>query len=239
MTRSRLSLALLLTLLATNVFAQNWKGMLHSTDEALRDGEYFHARRTTIKLINSMMDNLNTGDSAMYTMGLAVAYRAVAEAGLKNYDEADWYWHVAQNLYPNFASQFDLTRYGEAGAWVANLKNDPQHTGNANPPQVASLEQTAPENPVRQDPVCLNRRDPKYPVGAVINKVGEPITIRVVIDTDGNVHHPQLVSGATAPTLVYAASEAVKDWKFQPAMIDGKPASMPFDLTVNFRAPRE
>ena len=239
MTRSRLLPLLVFTLFATNVFAQNWKGLLHSTDEALRDGEYYHARRTSIKLINSMCDNLNTGDAAMYTFGLTVAYRAVAEAGLKNYDDADWYWHVAQNLWPGFTSQFDLTPYGDAGVWLANLKNDPQHTGEVNPPQIASLETTTSEPTVRQDPVCLNRRDPKYPVGAGINKVGEPITIRVLIDENGSVHHPKLVSGATAPTLVFAATEAVKDWKFQPATVDGKPVSTPFDLTVNFRAPRD
>jgi len=236
MTRSKTLLALVLTLAATsNLFAQNWKGMLSSTDEALRNGEYYHARRTTIKLINSMMDNLNSGDGAMYTMGLTVAYRAVAEAGLKDYESADWYWHVAQSMYPNIASQLNLAQYGEAGTYLVNLKNAPEHTTPAdNPPQTASLEPVSADQ-LRQDPVCLNRRDPKYPVGAVVNKVGEPITIRVLIDTNGNVHHPQLVAGATAPTLIYAATEAVKDWRFQPAMIDGKPTEMPFDLTVNFR----
>lgn len=232
MTRSRTLLAVVLTLAATsNLLAQNWKGMLSSTDEALRNGEYYHARRTTIKLINSMMDNLNSGDGAMYTMGLTVAYRAVAEAGLKDYEAADWYWHVAQAMYPT--SRFDLKPYGEAGAYLANLKDVPEH-GADNPPQTASLEPVSTDQ-LRQDPVCLNRRDPKYPVGAVVNKVGEPITIRVLIDTNGIVHHPQLVSGATAPTLIFAATEAVKDWRFQPAMIDGKPTEMPFDLTVNFR----
>lgn len=235
MTRSRLLLALVLTLFATTMSAQDWRGMLQSADSDLREGDYFHARKMTIKLINSMMDNLNQGNAQMYTFGLTVAYRAVAEAGLKHYDDADWYWHVAQALYPNFRSQFDLRPYGEAGQWLANLKNDPAHSANASPTQLASLDRNGSDPPARQDPVCLNRREPKYPVGAAISKVGEPVTIRVVIDESGSVHHPRLVSTATAPTLVFAATEAVKDWRFQPATIDGKAAAIPFDLTVNFQ----
>ena len=107
--------SLLVFLLATSsVFAQDWKGMLKQTDRNLRQGNYADARRTSIKLINSMMDNLNHGDRAMYTLALTIAYRAVAEAGLQRYDEADWYWHVARSLYPNF----NLEPYGEAGAWL-------------------------------------------------------------------------------------------------------------------------
>jgi len=223
MTRSRLLLALFLILITTGAMAQNWRGMLRSTEESLRDGDYFRARKTTIKLINSMMDNLNTGDGAMYTFGLTVAYRAVAEAGLKNYDEADWYWHVAQSLY---RTKLDLKQYGDAGVWLANRNEELT--------PMASAMEGDPSS--RQDPVCISRRDPKYPIGAAINKVGEPVTVRVTIESDGSVHHPRLVSSVSCPTLLYAATEAVKDWRFQPAMIDGKAAAMEFDLTVNFRA---
>src|ERR1043165_630017 len=82
MTRSRLLFATALLLISTSAFAQNWRGLLDSAADDLQAQRYARARHTTIKLINSMMDNLNTGNAAAYTLGLTVAYRAVAEAGL-------------------------------------------------------------------------------------------------------------------------------------------------------------
>src|ERR1043166_6268022 len=79
MTRSRLLFATVLLLISTSAFAQNWRGLLDSAADDLQAQRYARARHTTIKLINSMMDNLNTGNAAAYTLGLTVAYRAVAD----------------------------------------------------------------------------------------------------------------------------------------------------------------
>ena len=212
--------AILLFFLATSAFAQDWKGFLKQTDRDLRDGHYAEARKTSIKLINSMMDNLNHGDRAMYTLAMTVAYRAVAEAGLQRYDEADWYWHVARSLYPTF----DPSPYGEAGAWLKEHSDE----------QIDTID--APLADIRQ-PVCVNKREPKYPLGAVIGSIAEPIVVRVVIDRDGTVRHPRILNPTISPTLVYAATEAVKKWQFQPASVDGKACPMDFELTVNFQMP--
>ena len=91
----------------------------------------------------------------------------------------------------------------------------------------------------RQDPVCTYKKMPKYPLGAVLGKVSAPVIVHVLIDSDGTVRHPTVVQQALAPTLVYAATEAVKQWQFQPAMLDGKPSPMEFDLTVNFLTGRD
>ncbi len=212
--------AAVVMLLATSALGQDWRGLLRETDGDLRAARYAEARKTSIKLINSMMDHLNRGDRAAYTLAVTIAYRAVAEAGLQRYDEADWYWHVARSLYPNF----DLKPYGEAGAWLA------EHTKE-------KIEAAGAASGEIQRPVCLNRHDPKYPLGAAIGGVAEPVVVRVMIDRDGSVRHPSLVSPAAAPTLVYAATEAVKKWQFQPASVDGKVCPMEFELTVNFQTP--
>jgi len=212
--------AALLMLLTTSAFAQDWRGLLKDTDRDLRQGRYAEGRKTSIKLINSMMDNLNRGDRQAYTLALTVAYRAVAEAGLEKYDEADWYWHVARSLYP----KFDVTPYGEAGAWLAARTVCEYKSTDAPPSEI-------------QQPVCLNRREPKYPLGAVMGNVAAPITVRVLIDRDGTVRHPSLLSSTATPTLVYAATEAVKKWRFQPASVGGQATPMEFELTVNFQQP--
>jgi TonB family protein len=231
MNRLRLLLALSLLLLTTSAFAQDWRGLLASTADDLQAQHYARARHTSIKLINSMMDTLNSGQAAGYTMGLTVAYRAIAEAGLGNYEEADWYRHVALAMSPQVAS-LDLRQFGEAGSWLAQRETDA--------PMASASSDDAPVTVSnRQDPVCTRKRMPKYPLGAVLGRVGEPVTVHVLIDTDGTVRHPTVVTPSLAPTLIYAATEAVKQWQFQPAMIDGRPCPMEFDLTVNFQTGRD
>jgi protein TonB len=225
MTRSRTLFTALFLLLSTSAFAQNWRGLLESTADDLQAQRYSHARRTTIKLINSMMDNLNTGNAAAYTMGLTVAYRAVAEAGLGNYEEADWYRHVARSMSPQVA-QIDMSRFGEAGTWF---------TSGEQPSPAADNEPMASSSADRRDPVCKYKPYPKYPLGAVLGKVAAPVVVHVLIDSDGTVRHPTVVSQSVAPTLLYAATEAVKRWQFEPAMMDGKACPAEFDLTVNFQ----
>lgn len=230
MTRARTLFVTLLLLLSTSAFAQNWRGLLESTADDLQAQRYSHARRTTIKLINSMMDNLNTGDSAAYTMGLTIAYRAVAEAGMGNYEEADWYRHVARSMSPQVA-QINMSQFGNAGAWFTSGESD--NTPMASSTSSSSELVASPAD--RRDPICKYKPYPKYPLGAVLGKVAAPVVVHVLIDSDGTVRHPTVVSQSVAPTLVYAATEAVKRWQFEPAMMDGKACPAEFDLTVNFQ----
>jgi TonB family protein len=234
MTRSRLLFATTLFLISASAFGQNWRGLLDSTHDDLQSQNYSRARRTSIKLINSMMDNLNTGQSAAYTMGLTVAYRAVAEAGLGNYEEADWYRHVALAMAPQVA-QLDTRAFGEPGAWFLGREAD------ANPTSMASSSTPSDDAPsaARVDPVCTYKKIPKYPLGAVLGKVSAPVIVHVLIDRDGVVRHPAVVSQSLAPTLIYAATEAVRQWQFQPATVDGKACPMEFDLTVSFQTARD
>ena len=98
-----LFLALTVAIITTSLFAQNWRDELNMVDKDLRKQHYGHARKWSIKAINSMCDHLGTGRDAMYTLAIAVADRSMAEAGLKEFDDAHWYWHVALALYPKLA----------------------------------------------------------------------------------------------------------------------------------------
>jgi TonB family protein len=237
MTRHRLLFATAFFLISASAFAQNWRGLLDSTADDLQSQRYSRARKTSIKLINSMMDNLNTGQAAAYTMGLTVAYRSVAEAGLGNYEEADWYRHVALAMAPQVA-RIDTSPFGGAGAWFTAREPD------ANPASMASTSARSDDDPptpppTRQDPVCTYKKMPKYPLGAVLGRVSAPVIVHVLIDSDGTLRHPTVVTQSLTPTLIYAATEAVKQWQFQPAMVGGKACPMEFDLTVNFQTGRD
>ncbi|HEX9502658.1 MAG TPA: hypothetical protein VGA10_13485, partial [Thermoanaerobaculia bacterium] len=117
-----LSLALAIALSATILAAQNWRDELKMVENDLHSQHYGHARKWSIKAINSMCDHIGTGRGASYTLALAVAYRAMAEQGLQKPEDAHWYWHVATDLYPPLADQ-DWSAFGEVGDWFSAQKS--------------------------------------------------------------------------------------------------------------------
>ena len=75
---------------------------------------------------------------------------------------------------------------------------------------------------------------PIYPDIARTQHLSGNVQIDASIAADGNVGAMKVLSG---PTLLHqAALNAVKQWKFQPAELDGKPTAMHLTVTVQFRA---
>jgi protein TonB len=74
---------------------------------------------------------------------------------------------------------------------------------------------------------------PIYPVLAKNQHVSGNVLVDALIDANGKVTTMKIVSG---PTLLHqAAMDALKQWKYQPAMLDGKPVSMHLTVTLQFR----
>jgi len=211
-----LSLAFIIALFTTALFAQNWRYELSEVDKDLRSQHYGHARKWSIKVINSMSDHLGTGEASMYSLATAVAYRAMAEAGLNNETDADWYSHVAFALYPKLATQ-DWSAYGDVGQWLTAKKHEGELTADA-------------DAPLR---LPVKREEPDCPLSAVIGAYYQPVTVGAIVDTDGTLHCPKLVSQTNAPTLVYAAFESLKDFSFEPGDAPSK-----YQVTVNFKPPK-
>jgi protein TonB len=74
---------------------------------------------------------------------------------------------------------------------------------------------------------------PVYPSNAKTQRVAGDVKIDALIDAAGNVSTTKILSG---PVLLHqAAMVAVKQWKYQPAQLDGKPTAMHLTVTVQFR----
>ena len=73
---------------------------------------------------------------------------------------------------------------------------------------------------------------PVYPPLARQARIQGTVMLRVVIDKAGDVANIQLISGH--PMLAPAAMEAVKQWKYQPYLVDGKPVEVETKVQVNF-----
>jgi TonB family protein len=74
---------------------------------------------------------------------------------------------------------------------------------------------------------------PVYPPLAKNQHVSGNVLVDALIDANGKVTTMKVVSG---PTLLHqAAMDALRQWKYQPAMLDGKPVSMHLTVTIQFR----
>ncbi len=58
------------------------------------------------------------------------------------------------------------------------------------------------------------------------------VTVDALIDANGRVTTMKVVSGPSL--LQQAAMDALKQWKYQPAMLDGKAVPMHLSVTIQF-----
>jgi protein TonB len=59
------------------------------------------------------------------------------------------------------------------------------------------------------------------------------VLVDALIDPTGRVTAMSVVSG---PTLLHqAAMDSLKQWKYQPASLDGRPVAMHLTVTIRFR----
>jgi periplasmic protein TonB len=79
----------------------------------------------------------------------------------------------------------------------------------------------------------LRSVSPVYPLLARSQRVSGDVKIDAFIDATGHVTSTKIVSG---PVLLHqAAMDAVRQWRYQPAMLDDKPVAMHLTVTVQFR----
>jgi protein TonB len=83
-----------------------------------------------------------------------------------------------------------------------------------------------------QEPRIIHEVQPVYPILAKTVHVQGLVVVDSVIDTNGNVTEMKLVSGN--PLLVTAAFDAVRQWKFQPTLLNGTPVSVEMHVMVRF-----
>jgi TonB family protein len=86
-------------------------------------------------------------------------------------------------------------------------------------------------------PVATYSPEPHYPVNE--RKAGREgaVILRLVVDTDGATHDIT-VARSLSPDFDSAAMDAVKTWKFTPAMRNGKPMPLRMDVQVAFHLRR-
>jgi TonB family protein len=84
-----------------------------------------------------------------------------------------------------------------------------------------------------QKPKLIKKIDPTYPQAALEHKLEGVVVLEVKINELGKVTDMRDVS-STSPTLKQAAIEAVRQWEYEPYIVDGKAKPVVFTVTVTF-----
>jgi len=103
---------------------------------------------------------------------------------------------------------------------------------------VANEEPRAPAAPLAvggdvKQAKLMSSVPPLYPALAKTQHVSGNVTVDALIDANGRVTTMKVVSGP--PLLHQAAMDALKQWKYQPAMLNGKAVPMHLSVTIQFR----
>jgi TonB family protein len=97
------------------------------------------------------------------------------------------------------------------------------------PPPPPPVKATGNVNP----PKLIKQVDPHYPEVARQGRVEGVVILECITDVDGNVADVKVLR--SIPLLDQAAVDAVKQWKYEPMMIDGKAHPVIFTVTVRFK----
>ena len=99
----------------------------------------------------------------------------------------------------------------------------------------ASADLILEEDEVDQPPEVVSRTMPVYPPGALdLEQEGE-VTLRVLIDSDGVVRRVQVDSAEPQGIFEQAAENAVRQWRYTPAVYQGRRVSSWYRQRVIFR----
>jgi periplasmic protein TonB len=148
----------------------------------------------------------------------------------------------ALNAHPVTALRAEAVPYDAAPSLEPDPSSTPQSDGlpaivassnDAPPPPLPT-----PEGPVRvggqvKEPRLISSAKPIYPALAQKTAVQGDVVIETTIDKNGSVAKMHVVSG---PSLLrQAALNAVRQWRYEPLLLNNQPISVEMMVTVKFR----
>lgn len=78
----------------------------------------------------------------------------------------------------------------------------------------------------------IHQVQPQYPYEAKAAHIQGKVVIHAIIGKDGRIREEELVQGVCV--LAKSAMTAVKDWRYQPTLLEGNPVEVDTDITVIF-----
>jgi TonB family protein len=99
-------------------------------------------------------------------------------------------------------------------------------------PYAPAPEGSAAVNTAAGGPTLVRKVNPAYPPLAKQARISGEVHLSAIIAADGTVKKLEVISGH--PLLVPPALEAVKQWVYQPTLLNGNPVDVKTEITVTF-----
>jgi TonB family protein len=215
----------------------NLSAQAKAIEGMLRRQEWRQAADEAHRLWYALLDNTGRGhnqEPERAALGMTMALWALAREGMDPGNAwARCRWEAAQALMPTLY-ELDLSPYGSAGQALAAWRSE-----SFTAPRQAPLVRPPTEQPRGEvtKPQKIAARAPYYPPAAKKERLNGQVILEAIIDTEGRVRNPSILVPAEAGDLVTFAASAVDtvcDWRFKPAMLEGRPVKVYYTLTVNF-----
>jgi protein TonB len=81
----------------------------------------------------------------------------------------------------------------------------------------------------------IHRVEPQYPLEAKAKRIQGSVVLDVQVQGEGAVGNIDVIQGD--PLLSEAAVQAVRQWKYQPYFVDGRPVESQTRITIKFTLP--
>ncbi len=163
-------------------------------------------------------------------MLIAYYYANAAEAG-EGKQAYDWTIAILTKAEDNYKAQYALKLHRIDGVPLKTAITtaiDSEYVERQN--YDAELELRGTKS---RQPRVIHYVDPKYPQGLLLQDFTGQVTVIMIIDETGNPTRIQ-IEDSPHPALTESAIEAVEQWKFDPAIKDGKPASSKVRIPLSF-----
>jgi len=112
---------------------------------------------------------------------------------------------------------------------------DPAHLGfmSSGPtPLPPAPQPSASRTSVVMEGNLIRRVEPQYPAIARQIRLEGTVVLKAVISREGNIDQLEVASGPGL--LALAAKDAVRQWKYRPYLLNGRPVEVETQITVNF-----
>jgi protein TonB len=84
--------------------------------------------------------------------------------------------------------------------------------------------------------LLIKKVPPTYPANALRMRVEGTVELQATISKNGDITHVKAISGDGQ--LTRSATDAVKQWKYKPYLLNGEPVEIQTQITINFKLPQ-
>lgn len=104
------------------------------------------------------------------------------------------------------------------------------------PPPAPSPE--PPRGPVRvggqiKEPTLIHRVDPEYPLLAQVSQIEGVVILEAIVDQEGRIESLKVLR--SLPVFDRAALTAVRQWRYSPVILNGRPERFVLTVVVSFK----